>query len=265
MPFVQLPNGCRLYVESRGQGRPVVFVHGWSASHELWNLQVEHLQRFCRTIVYDQRGHGRSSECAGPFTMDAYSDDLAQLLETLALEDVVLVGWSMGAVIAIDLFRSPASERIAKLVLLSGSPRLTKATGWPHGFDGAELRGLRQAMAADRAGTTRAFLGALMRDGQEDAVLDLVTRIALEVPLAAANESFQSELEADLRGVLEDIRVPTLVVHGDVDHTVCLGASGYMLSQLRRGEQVLLPRCGHFGPLEAPLALNGALERFVGE
>jgi pimeloyl-ACP methyl ester carboxylesterase len=263
MPFIELEEGRRLFYESRGEGRPVVLVHGWSASHVLWREQVEELAPVCRTITYDQRGHGLSSDCDGPYTMSAYGRDLAELLERLELEDVVLVGWSMGAVVALELFRRPARTRVGKLVLLSGSPRLTKATGWPYGFDLAELRGLRMAMAADRAATTRAFLGALMGATHRDSMLDLVTGVAMEVPLAAAVESFQSELEADLRGVLEDIDVPTLVVHGDEDHPVCLGASDFMLQHLRRGERVQLPSCGHFGPLEAATALSGVLGRFV--
>jgi non-heme chloroperoxidase len=263
MPYLELADGSHLYYETRGHGRPVVLVHGWSASHVLWQQQVEELAPVCRTVAYDQRGHGRSSGCVGPYTMAAYSRDLAELLERLELEDVVLVGWSMGAVVALDLFRREAAARVGKLVLVSGSPRLLKATGWPHGFDVAELHGLSLAMAADRAGTTRAFLGALMGADHGDAMLDLVTDVALEVPLAAATESFQSELEADLRGVLEDIEVPTLLVHGDEDHPVCLGALDFMQQQLRRSERVQLAHCGHFGPLEAAEALSGVLERFV--
>jgi pimeloyl-[acyl-carrier protein] methyl ester esterase len=241
-----------------------VLVHGWSASHELWNAPVESLQRVCRTIAYDQRGHGRSNGCSGPYSMLTYRQDLAALLEAFDLEDAVLVGWSMGVVVALDLFRDPGvSWRVGKLALLSGSPRLMRASGWPHGFDAAELRRLGQAMLADRAGTTRAFLGSLMGARHREHFIDLVTRIALEVPFAAAVESFQSELEADLRGVLEDIEVPTLIVHGDEDHPACLGASEFMLGQLRRGERVVLPACGHFGPLEAPAALARALEGFV--
>jgi pimeloyl-ACP methyl ester carboxylesterase len=263
MPFQELPEGSRLYYETRGQGRPLVLVHGWSASQVLWNHQVEQLQRVCRTVAYDLRGHGRSNGCGGPFTMAAYSRDLAALLEALDLEDVVLVGWSMGVVVALDFFRTQERGRVSKLVLLSGSPRLTRAADWPHGFDMATMEGLGQAMAADRAATTRGFLGSLLRRGHEPALLDLVTRVALEVPFGAAVESFESEFAADLRDVLADLQVPTLVLHGDEDHPLCVGASEFMLAQLRRGEGLRLPRCGHYGPLEAPAALNAALARFV--
>ncbi len=263
MPLLHLTTQDRLYFDARGRGRPVVFVHGWSMCHAFWAAQVEHLQHVCRTVVYDQRGHGHSHRPHGPYSMEAYSQDLGELLRGLELDDVVLVGWSMGVIVALEYFRRTGGAHVGKLVLLSGSPRLLGADDWPHGFDPAELRTLAQALAADRAGATRAFLGAMMTEATRAALLDEVTRVALDVPLAIAVESFQSELAADLRHVLAGIEVPTLVVHGDEDHPTCLGAAAFMLGQLPRGQHLVLPHAAHFGPLEAADELNLALEHFV--
>jgi pimeloyl-ACP methyl ester carboxylesterase len=262
---MQLDDGGRLYYEARGRGRPIVFVHGWSGSHVLWNHQVEELQHGFHTVVYDQRGHGRSCQASGPYTMETYSGDLAQLLRGLDLDDVVLVGWSMGFIVALDYFARYGAERVSQLVLLSGSPRLTRSADWSHGFELSDLHGLGEAMSIDRARTTRMFLGALFGSARGEELVDLVTRLALDVPMDIAVQSFASEIEADLRHVVPAIDVPTLVVHGDQDHPTCIGAADYMMKQLRRGERIVLSRCGHYGPLEAASSFNQTLTRFINE
>jgi non-heme chloroperoxidase len=263
MPYLHLPIGSRLYYQSNGRGRPVVFIHAWSASHALWGELAPELAPICHTLVYDQRGHGRSDRPTGPYTIDAYTQDLAQLLRALQLDDVVLVGWSMGVIVALNYFRRFGGERVGKLVLLSGSPCLLQSPEWPHGFDEAELHALALSLAEDRVGATCAFLGSLIAPNHRAALLDWVASVALEVPLVVALESFKSETATDVRHVLAHVHVPTLVVHGDQDHPVCRGAAGYMVSELPRARHVVLPRSGHFAPLEAPRALGASLREFV--
>src|SRR5689334_870936 len=95
----ETPTGqpIHLFYEEWGQGRPVVLIHGWPLSHEMWEYQITDLvQAGCRVIAYDRRGFGRSSKPWDGYDYDTLTDDLSTLLNHLDLENAVVVGFSMG-------------------------------------------------------------------------------------------------------------------------------------------------------------------------
>src|SRR6266568_3113019 len=102
MPFVVTPAGANLHYEEMGSGRPVVFLHGWAMSARVWHFQRP-LADKSRLIFLDQRGHGQSSTAEG-YTIEDFAGDLVAFFEELALEDAVLVGWSMGVHVALQAF-----------------------------------------------------------------------------------------------------------------------------------------------------------------
>lgn len=117
---IRTRDGMRLFHRDWGQGRPMVFVHSWAMSSAMWAYQVAHLsEQGFRCIAYDRRGHGRSDPTSRGFDIDTLADDLAAVIDQLGLEDVTLVGHSMGCGEIVRYLTRHGSRRVAKVVLLA--------------------------------------------------------------------------------------------------------------------------------------------------
>jgi len=116
--FIHTDDHVSLRYTERGAGRPVVFVHGWQGAAEQWRSAAQVLAGECRTVTYDQRGHGRSHDAPCGWTVHRLAHDLAQLLERLALTDAVLVGHSMGCSVIWAYLELFGAARLERLVLV---------------------------------------------------------------------------------------------------------------------------------------------------
>src|SRR5687767_7579104 len=112
MGHIEVADGMRLFVEDRGRGKPVVFLHAWGLSHRFFEQQVAGLVGKNRVIAFDQRGHGASDKGDGDYDMNAFSQDLHRLLTKLDLKDVTLVGWSMGVTVALTYLQNYGTDRV---------------------------------------------------------------------------------------------------------------------------------------------------------
>ena len=109
-------NGANLYYEDHGEGRPLVFLHGATAGLRYFEPQLTGLSTEYRTVAFDFRGHGRSAKTELGHTLPQHARDLRAVLETLELDDVVLVGWSMGAIVSWEYVDQFGTDRIRALV-----------------------------------------------------------------------------------------------------------------------------------------------------
>jgi non-heme chloroperoxidase len=265
MPHVEIGDGVRLYVDDRGRGDPpVVLVHAWSMSHRLWENQVAYFARNHRVVSYDQRGHGASDKPDGDYTMRAYARDLDALLGKLDLDDVVLVGWSMGVWVVTTYMQQTGGRRVKKLGLVGGLPVLLKREGWEHGLPPELMMKLAEQLGSDRALATEGFYKMMLNRDASRPMLDWIVRTSLETPLAGAMASFQSIVEDDLRPALASIEVPTVLFHGLQDGIPVAGAQ-VMTDMIPGARLVTFERSGHFPHLEEPQSFNAALERFIAE
>lgn len=124
MPFISTKDDTEIYYKDWGTGQPVVFSHGWPLNADAWDPQVRMMaENGFRAIAHDRRGHGRSGQPWDGNDLDTYADDLAQLIETLDLRDVILVGHSTGGGEVTRYIGRHGTERVAKAVLLSAIPR----------------------------------------------------------------------------------------------------------------------------------------------
>jgi len=110
-------NDVELYYEQHGEGEPIIFSYGWLDDCSVWSSQIEHFSERYNTIVYDHRGHGRSDKPEGDYSMQTLSNDLHALIEKLGLNDVILVGHSMGGVTALT-YTLDHPDKVSKLVLV---------------------------------------------------------------------------------------------------------------------------------------------------
>ena len=268
MPFITTADGTPLFYETSGAGRPLLFIHGWAMSGRVWHFQADAFAGSWRVIVPDLRGHGRSaSTTAGPLSMAGFAGDLATLCTGLELERATLVGWSMGVQVVLEAFPL-LRERIAALVLVSGTPRFTSTDDYPYGLPPVEARGMALRLKRDYSGTMGAFFNSMFAEGEltgeayQRVVREIVIQGRRPEPEAAL-KALTALSEADQRPQLAGIDRPTLLLHGSAD-TICLPeASRYMADRLPNATLEVMAGCGHAPFLSRPEEFNRSLAVFL--
>ncbi len=241
----------QLYYEDHGKGKPVVLIHGYPLSGASWEKQLPALlQAGYRVITYDRRGFGRSSQPTAGYDYDTFAKDLKELITTLELRDVALVGFSMGGGEVARYIGAYGSQRVSKAVFISSVPPfLLKTADNPEGVDPAVFAGIEKAIAADRYAFFTDFFKTFFNPDQL-----LGKRVSEQViqscwNLAAAASSTASlacvaTWYTDFRKDLARIDVPTLVIHGDADRIVPINASGQRTAKLIKGAKLVTVKDG---------------------
>lgn len=263
----------RLHVEdSGGDGRPVVLIHGWPLSAEAWKPQVPALaQAGYRVVAYDRRGFGRSGKPQGGFDYDTLSADLAGVLDDLDLRDVTLVGFSMGGGEVARYVGNHGEGRLHSVVFAAAiPPYLLKTDDNPDGpltQDKAKQKeeGLRVDRATYFDKFTRDFFTANGVLKVSEAQRQEAIALCQQSDQAAALGCMQAFGTTDFRGDLEQVGVPTLVLHGDADGIVPFEGSGKRTHAMIAGsELVLLEGAPHGCNVSHAEAFNSALIGFLG-
>ncbi len=232
-------DGSEIYYKDWGTGQPVVFSHGWPLNSDAWEDQMMFLSSHgYRTVAHDRRGHGRSSQPWTGNDMDTYADDLATLIESLDLQNIILVGHSTGGGEIARYIGRHGTTRVAKAVLLGAiTPLMLKTEGNPDGLAIEVFDGIRQGVANDRAqffkDFTVPFYGA-NREGSNvsQGVRDTFVLQALQGGLKNEYDCIKVFSETDQTQDLKKFDVPTLIVHGDDDQIVPIGASALASAKL---------------------------------
>lgn len=230
--FVVTEDGTRIFYKDWGAGQPVVFSHGWPLNADAWDDQLLFVAaNGYRAIAHDRRGHGRSSQPWTGNDMDTYADDLATLIETLDLRDVVLVGHSTGGGEVTRYIGRHGTARVAKVALLGAIPPLMLQTDAnPQGLPIEVFDGIRAGVMSDRSqfymDLSMPFYG-YNRPGAtvSQGVRDAFWLQSMQVGLKGAFDCIKAFSETDLTEDLKRIDVPTLFIHGDDDQIVPIGAS----------------------------------------
>ena len=234
MPNVTANDGTTIFYKDWGTGRPVVFSHGWPLNADSWEAQMLHLaSNGLRCIAHDRRGHGRSGQPWDGNEMDTYADDLATLIETLDLRDVVLVGFSTGGGEVARYIGRHGTERVAGVALVSAVPPLMlKTDDNPGGVSIEVFDGLRAGSIADRAQLYRDLAdGPFFGNNRPGAnvsqgIRDTFWLQGMQSGHRNAYECIAAFSATDFRGDLAKFDVPTLVVHGDDDQIVPFEVGG---------------------------------------
>jgi len=265
MSFIETPAGVTLHYQETGSGRPVVFVHGWAMSGRAWRFQ-QALEDAGRLIFLDLRGHGQSA-AGDSYTIDDYAADLASFFRELALEDAVLVGWSMGAQIALHAFPLLRS-RLAGMVLVGGNARFTSADDYPHGKPPVEVKGMGLRLRRDNQKTMGDFFRGMFVEGELDHAL--YQRIVHEIVMGgrspnpdAVQQSLNILSTVDLREQLDQVDRPVLLVHGELDTVCSASASAYMTERLPMTRLEIFAGCGHAPFMSRPEQFNALLRNFI--
>jgi len=229
-PFVTTADGNLLFYRDWGKGQPILLLAAWALPSDMWAYQMVPLyESGFRTIAFDRRGHGRSTDAGGRYDFDTLADDLAAIIDTLDLNNVVLVGMSMAAGEIVRYLSRHGSERIARLVLVApaATPFLMRTPDNPGGIPAEVFETFRSTgllrdyprwLEENRAPF---FTPSTSRDMQE-----WVRAMMLATSMKALVECNRSSTSTDFRAELRRVDRPALIVHGDRDVSAPLALTG---------------------------------------
>lgn len=262
MPYAWT-NGFRTYYEEWGEGFPVVLIHGHTFDATLWDDQVSPLAEQYRVITYDVRGHGQSEVPASGYWSSSYAEDLRQLLDHLGVEKAVLVAQAAGGSIA-GTFCFDAPERVPALVLagvrFGGSSAREPEGDYRRAVkELARARGVRVAMEALWL-PRPVFQGARLRPS----VYEHLRRMCLGFSGVSYLDDTPAPHEAGLNDRLGEIRVPALLLYGDLDSVGVVETADRARATMPQVEVRLMPGTGHTLNMEEPEIFNRHVLEFLG-
>ncbi|MFC5451495.1 alpha/beta fold hydrolase [Paenibacillus aestuarii] len=255
-------NHTQVYVEEKGQGTPVILLHGFPLDHQMWRPQMEALAASYRIIAPDLRGMGQSDVPATNVSLEDYADDILALMDEMNIKKAALGGFSMGGYVAFALLRK-APERFSALILANTRPEA----------DGPEGRKNRMNMAValydkGAAAARDAMLPKLLtehtRQSQPQLVEELNTVMGGMPPEGLVHASLAMAFRQDSVDLLASIHVPTLVIAGEQDAIAPPDVMKTMADQIQQASFHVIADASHLTPLEQPEAFNALLTDFLG-
>jgi non-heme chloroperoxidase len=272
---VGVENGTdiEIYYEDHGNGRPVVLIHGYPLNGRSWERQQRDLLAAgFRAINYDRRGFGLSSQPATGYDYDTFAGDLNALLDHLALDEVDLVGFSMGTGEVIRYLGTYGSGRVRKAALLGAIPPfLLKSDDNPEGVDGSVFEGIKTAIVADRYAYFKDFLDNFYNVDKLGGtrISDQAWQASFNVAACASPYATYACVDTwltDFRVDLPKIDIPVLVVHGTEDRILPYESTAKRLPALITDLKLVSVEDGpHDIGWTHPEEVNKALLEFLGD
>ena len=278
MPFVNVDEGVSIYVEDIGSEsgakdvlKPVLFIHGWPLSHEMFEYQFMALHKSgYRCIGIDLRGFGRSDKPWTSYNYDVFADDIKQVISALNLQGVTLVGFSMGGAIVMHYIAKFFSELVSKVVLMAAAaPSFTKRENYPYGLEKSACDDLIIQSNHDRPKMVSDFAKMFFKSGnsQSREMLKWLFSINMEVSPFATVKCLEELRDADLRNdmqVVNQRNLPVAIFHGTHDK-ICPFDFAKVMNQGIKGSRLIeFNESGHVLNIEEKDKTNEELMKFIG-
>lgn len=245
MPFATAADGTKIFYKDGGQGQPIVFSHGWPLTSDAWSAQMLYFGlRGYRVIAHDRRSHGRSDKTWDGNDMDHYADDLAAVMDHLALKDAIMIGHSTGGGEVVHYIGRHSTKRVAKVVLVGAVPPLMlKTPSNPEGTPKEAFDSIRRGVAGDVSqfwmDLSMPFYG-FNRDGAHvsEGLRQSFWLQSMMGGIKGIYDCIHEFSEVDYTPDLKKIDRPTLFIHGDDDQIVPIAAAAMKAHKLVSGSEL---------------------------
>ena len=271
MATLKLNGGGTLEFDDQGSGPALVFLHGWSLGKEAFAKQRRALSDRFRVIVPDMRGHGNSKRFEKGDGINTLASDLERLLVALDVSDVILVGWSMGALVAWQTAEGPQRGRIRGIVTIDMVPRVLNGGGWKHGLRaGTHLYDIDidlSKMHDDWRAFTHAYVPMVFACGKaierRELIEDMLDRVG-DNDLESMTNLWRALVHADFVDTVQRLDVPTLITYGALSQIYAEEAAAWMDEHIPNSRRARFAESGHAPHLEEPQRFNQVLADFAG-
>ncbi len=272
MTLLNLKDGGHLKYKDAGSGPPIVLLHGWGMCGEFFGKQVADLSSRFRIVVPDFRGHGDSSHLVDGQDLPTLVADVTELIVSLDLSQAILVGWSMGAMVAWGVMQTNEAGRISGLATIDMVPRLLNDEDWQFGLrrehDANNSSRAVDRMRSDWTGFTRNFVPRIFARGdaaESKQMIDSMVKVVQQNHPESMARLWESMAEQDFRTQLGDIEIPVLVTYGQLSQIYSEEASEWLADELPNARRVGFADSGHAPHLEEPDLFNQEIEKFADE
>lgn len=268
MPYFVTRDHCKLYYEEKGEGKAVVFVHGWSCNRHFFQKQVPEFLKKYKVLSYDLRGHGDSDRTEYGNAISHFARDLKELIDFRDLKDVTLIGWSMGVYIIFDYILQFGCDNLAKIVLLDMTSKMVTDENWTYGLFGEYplQTGVDylEEITIDWPAVAAGFVPAMFDDDypiKEE--IDYIYAEALKNTPHVMVNMWLSLIQKDYRAMLSTITVPALITYGSSKSLYEPECSEYIQENIPNAS-IAAFKGGHIHFFEDPENFNKTVMDFIG-
>lgn len=265
--YIEVEPGVKLHVTDLGEGQPIVLIHGWPLSDEMYEYQYQYLVRKgFRVIGISLRGFGKSDKPYGKYNFDVFSDDIYAVLHTLKIENAVLGGFSMGGAVTIHYVNKYKSAHVSKLALFAAAaPSWKQRAGYSYGVSEEAAAGLIKQTMTSREDLIAGFGAAFAAKGTtlSKNVEKWLENINLSASPYAITESISALGDLDLRPVLKNITIPVAIFQGTKDQLIDFALAEQLHNGLKNSYLIKFENSGHALFVEEMDKFNSELEKFA--
>lgn len=284
MPVLVLSDDTKLHYEDWGKGTPILMVHGFGMTGESFAAQRELSNKY-RLIIPDLRGWGKSasensSAPKKPLTIGQMGDDVFELIAHLKLDNIIYVGWSMGAMVFWEAAKKHDLSRFVHMIAVDMSPKVLNSPDWPYGMIGSSgletSKGKSRAkraisemktnwLASSQRIVRKILAASSTKSRQTDitAIADRLFEIANHNSGAMAAEYWQSLIECDCRKIIESINLPCSIVQGQESQLYANDVCVAVCNSMPNCKLYCIENSGHALHIEQPMAFNHLVEEIA--
>lgn len=267
--YIEVEPNVRLHVTDAGEGRPIVLIHGWPLSDEMYEYQYTALiKNDFRAIGITLRGFGKSDKPYGVYDYDVFAQDIKTILNTLDVKDAVLVGFSMGGAIAIRYVAKYDGSHVSGLVLCgAAAPLWTQRKDFNYNLPKSAVDELIELNDKDRPQLLANFakIFSATETSLNKGIGSWLNGINLSASSYATGQCLIALRDTDLRPDLEKITIPTLIIHGKKDKICSFDLAEQMKLGISNSRLITFEKSGHSMFLEETDKFNSELIKFAGK
>lgn len=265
--YIEVEPHVSLHINDGGEGRPIVLIHGWPLSDEMYEYQYNDLMNSgLRVIGITLRGFGKSSKPYGEYNYDVHATDIKKILAKLDIEDAVLVGFSMGGAIAVRYISLFKGARVSKLVLAGAAvPLWTRRDDFPYNLPISDVDELIRLNFKDRTKLLSDFekIFSATETSLSKGIGRWLNGIGISASSYATAQCLLALRDTDLRQDLPKIKMPTLILHGKKDKICSFDLAGIMKKGIPDSKLIAFEKSGHSLCLEETEKFNNELINFA--